>query len=202
MPSPIIQHSGSKTPTITASDTIPPSGPWLEATSSPLASGKNVADESIEDLASDSCDMVEASSPSSTGELFMTPVFPSDALSSTSLLNVQRAAREEEGITLAVADTDETGSSSFASCISWSSSGSEVTVYFSSYSLSAPSTANEASLLSSATNPSAVATSFATSVDAEEDHQPLPTAPRRLRRVPNYEDLRVGRLKFSISYLC
>lgn len=193
---PILQRVKSEARVATAYESIPPT---VEAIASPITYGENVADKRIKDLASASCSIVEASFPSSTRQLFATPESPFDALSSPFLSSELHTTKEEDGKTEVVVGTEHRELAASASRISRSTGDSEVTVYFSS--LSARTTASEDDLVSSETNASHIATSFATSVDVEDNHQFLPSALRGLRRVPNCEDLRVGWFKSSRSHL-
>ena len=197
-PPPILQQAKSETLVVTAQDSIPPTGHSSEATASPITYGESTMDEDIDTVVSTSFSIVEASISPPTLQHFMTPKSPFD-LPSTLLPNELHTIEEEDGSVEVAVNTEQRELAVSASRISHASSVSAVTVYLSSNTFSALTTASEVGLGSSETSASAIATSFATSVDAEDNPQLLSGALRGLRRVPNYEDLRVGHFKISRS---
>lgn len=188
----ILQHVNPKARVVTASKS-PPQHTSLEAAVSPVSYGGNIVDKRIEDLSATFCDLVEASSPSSTGQLLETPESQPDTFPSMFSLGELHTIEEEDESTEFVVGAVNIEQRS------WSISDSAVTVYLSSDTLSDHTTTHRAGLVSSEINTSPVDTSFATSVDANDSHQLLPGAHRGLRRVSSYEDLRVSYFKSSRS---
>ena len=200
----VVQHAEPKALVVTSYEPILPRHTSLEVIASPIAYGENVVDEHIEDPAPIFCSLVGTASPLPTAQLFTTPESQLDRFPSMFHLGGLHTIEEEHGnteIVVGMMNTEQKELATFGSYISQSSSGSEVTVYFSSDTLSDQSTPHGVGLAGSETNTSPVDTSFATSIDAEDSHQLSPGALRGLRRVPNYEDLRVGCFKYHNSYL-
>jgi hypothetical protein len=200
----VVQHAEPKALVVTPYESIPPRHSSLEVIASPVAYGENVVDEHIEDPAPTFCSPVETSSLPPTAQLFTTLVSQLDRSPSTFLLGGLHTIGEEHGnteVVVGVMNTEQKELATYGSYTSQSSSDSVVTVYFSSDTLSDQSTPHGVGLVGSETNTSPVDTSFATSVDAEDSRQLSPGALRGLRRVPNYEDLRVGYFKSHSSYV-
>ncbi|KAG8213126.1 hypothetical protein J3R82DRAFT_11528 [Butyriboletus roseoflavus] len=196
----ILQHPKPKARVVTAYKFTPPQHTILEAIASPVAYGGNVADEPIKDLSATFCGLVEASSPSPTGQLFTTPESQLDTFPSTFALSELQTIEEEDGSTefvVRAVNSEQKEVAISGAYTSRSNSDSAVTVYLSSDTLSDHTTAHGVGLVSSEISTSPGDTSFATSVDADDSHQFLPGAHRGLRRVPSYEDLRVSCFKSS-----
>ncbi|KAF8558144.1 hypothetical protein OG21DRAFT_1290403 [Imleria badia] len=190
-PASILRHAEPKVQVVTAYECIPARHTSLEEIASLVAYSENAVDEHFEDLISTVCSLVEAPSSSPTAQLFAKPESQLERLPSMLFLGGLHTIEEADGSTdVGVANTEQKALTTSGSYISQSNSDSGSTVYLSSDSLSDYSTAHGVGLVGSETNTSPVDTSLATSVDAENSRQLLPEVLRRLRRVPNYEDLR------------
>ena len=200
----IVQHVEPKARVVTAYGSVPHQHTSLEVIAAPITYGENVVDEHIEDLASTFCSPVDTSSPSPTAQLLTTPESRLDRFPSPSFLGGLHAIEEEDrnaGVVVGVMNTVQKELDTSGLYIPRLNSDSEVTVYLSSDTLSDHSTPRGVGLVDSENNTPPVDTSYATSVDAEDSHQVSPGGLRGLRRVPNYQDLRVGCFKPSSPYL-